>query len=180
MCIKNKEVNAINKRQKKMVILLLFICLSLFVVFKDCIPKIFVFNDSFSMPVGLYLIDRDDDYKVGDIVVVDPPQQIKNFMITRGYLKEGNDLIKKIEGIEGDVYHTKNQSAYINAKYLGQIYKVDSNKRPVPQFLGEHVIPKDYFLAIADNRPNSFDSRYFGFLELKDIKYKVHPLLTFK
>lgn len=170
----------IDKRKKIIILITLFTCISSIFIFNKYIPKIFVFNDSFSMPVGLYLIDRDTSYKTGDIVVIKPPKQIEDFMVKRGYLEKGNDLMKKIEGMPGDIYHTEGQLAYINEKFLGSIYKSDSQKRPIPQFLGKHIVPEDYFLAIANNRPNSFDGRYFGFLKISDIKYKVHPLITIK
>lgn len=101
-------------------------------------------------------------------------------MISRGYLKEKQYLLKEIKGLEGQKYHTVNDLAYVDDKYIGQIFKVDSQNRPLPRFLGEHTIPKGYFLPIADNRPNSYDGRYFGFLKIEDIKYKLYPLITFK
>lgn len=132
------------------------------------------------MPVGIYLITNDTNYKVGDIVAIIPPDNIKKLMITRGYLKENQYLLKEIKALEGQRYYTKDDLAYIDNTYIGQIFEVDSNHRPLPRFLGEHIIPKGYFLPIANNRPNSFDGRYFGFLKIDDIKYKLYPLITFK
>ena len=96
------------------------------------------------------------------------------------FQKEKQYLLKEIKGLEGQKYHTVNDLAYVDDKYIGQIFKVDSQNRPLPRFLGEHTIPKGYFLPIADNRPNSYDGRYFGFLKIEDIKYKLYPLITFK
>ena len=95
-------------------------------------------------------------------------------MISRGYLKEKQYLLKEIKGLEGQKYHTVNDLAYVDDKYIGQIFKVDSQNRPLPRFLGEHTIPKGYFLPIADNRPNSYDGRYFGPINKKLSKCKSY------
>lgn len=176
-----KKRMTLTKTKKKIIIFLALIFLAVISLGKGIFPKVFVINKSYSMPVGVYIIDNDTNYSVGDIVAIIPPKNIKELMLNRGYLSKSDDyLIKKIAGMEGDVYKNVNDLAYINDKYIGNVYKVDSKKRPMPNYLGEHVIQNGYFLAIADNRPNSFDSRYFGLLKITDIKYKLQPLITFK
>lgn len=175
-----KKQVTLTKTKKKIIISGVITLFALISLGQNIFPKIFMINMSYSMPIGIYIIDNDKDYAVGDVVAIIPPKNIKDLMIERGYLEEKQYLIKKIAGMEGDVYKNVNDLAYVNDKYIGNIYKVDSKKRPIPNYLGQHVIPSGYFLAIADNRPNSFDSRYFGLLKVTDIKYKLQPLITFK
>lgn len=170
----------LTQKQKGLILSILIVLFTNIFIFRAYLPQIFIINTSYSLPVGIYLISNDKNYTKGDIVVIDPPTEIKNFMVNRGYLKNNNYLLKKIYGMQGDIYTTKDNLSYINDKYIGTIYKVDSSNRPLPQFTGKHIIPAGYFLPIADNRPNSYDGRYFGLLNTNVIKFKVYPLITFK
>lgn len=170
----------ITKKKKGIFFSIIIVFIINLFLLKDYLPEKFIINFSYSMPVGIYIISNDINYEVGDIVAIVPPNDVKKLMISRGYLKENQYLLKEIKGLEGQKYHTINDLAYVDDKYIGQIFKVDSQNRPLPRFLGEHTIPKGYFLPIADNRPNSYDGRYFGFLKIEDIKYKLYPLITFK
>ena len=72
------------------------------------------------------MISNDVNYEIGDIVAIVPPNDVKKLMISRGYLKEKQYLLKEIKGLEGQKYHTVNDLAYVDDKYIGQIFKVDS------------------------------------------------------
>ena len=91
----------------------------------------------------------------GDIVVFSPTDEIK---------KENPNLrdafIKRIIGLPGDKVQVKGERVYINDRPLQENYIEDT---PHYQF-GPVVVPPDSYLVLGDNRNNSYDSHYWGFV----------------
>ena len=91
----------------------------------------------------------------GDIVVFSPTDEIK---------KENPNLrdafIKRIIGLPGDKVEVKGERVYINDRPLQEKYIEDA---PHYQF-GPAIVPPDSYLVLGDNRNNSYDSHYWGFV----------------
>jgi signal peptidase I len=128
--------------------------------------------------------------KRGDIIVFRYPLNIKE------------DYVKRVIGIPGDRIHLVNKQVYLNGKKLDEPYKVQKSPYIDPYrdnfptgtpninlpsstvdmlqnhvVNGELVVPPDYYFAMGDNRDNSADSRYWGFVPRDNIKGK--PLLIY-
>ena len=93
----------------------------------------------------------------GDIVVFSPTDEIK---------KENPNLrdafIKRIIGLPGDKVQVKGERVYINDRPLQEKYIENEN---VPQYqFGPVRVPPDSYLVLGDNRNNSYDSHYWGFV----------------
>jgi signal peptidase I len=125
--------------------------------------------------------------KTGDIVVFKWPKD------------ESKDFIKRVIGVEGDVVEIKNDILFINgkevtAKYVGEFTDDDSSRaEELEESLGDvkHLIldqykdyenkgpagpwtvPENSIFVMGDNRDNSEDSRYWGFVTLNKIKGKA-------
>jgi signal peptidase I len=130
--------------------------------------------------------------KRGDIIVFRYPSDISE------------NYVKRVIGVPGDHIHLVNKVVYLNGHPLTepyvqhifpniQPYRDDfPNAAPTPdepvqeralQMIAHHVwngdlvVPPDSYFAMGDNRDNSLDSRYWGFVPRENIIGK--PLLIF-
>ena len=91
-----------------------------------------------------------------------------------------HDLIKQIGGIPGDEvsYSSASERLVINGELQqnGVIFNVDSRGRPLPSELSfPCVVPEGEYWLFSD-RERNFDSRYFGSVPSKYIKFKMTPV----
>jgi signal peptidase I len=97
----------------------------------------------------------------GDMVVFQPPAKLN--------LKE--NFIKRVIGLPGDLVEVKNGKVYVNGRVLAEKYVAQAptytwtkTESSDPQFIPDRVIPEGQYLVLGDNRNNSLDSHYWGFI----------------
>ena len=95
--------------------------------------------------------------KRGDIVVFKFP------------LDTSTDFIKRIIGLPGDHIKIVEGKVYINGRLLKEPYVVHNDMFS----MDEIVVPKGRYFVMGDNRPNSDDSRYWGYVPKENIKGKA-------
>ncbi|AJA46204.1 signal peptidase I, bacterial type [Clostridium pasteurianum DSM 525 = ATCC 6013] len=107
----------------------------------------------------------------------------RNEIIIFNSRNENNDLfIKRVIGIAGDKVQIKNGKVYINGNSISEPYLNNNTITEPGPFIGNSVytVPKGYIFVLGDNRGNSTDSRFFGPVNIKDIKghaiIRVYPL----
>jgi signal peptidase I len=92
--------------------------------------------------------------------------------------------VKRIIGLPGDTISYKNDQLYVNGKAVDEPYlQKYKNALPEGQQLTENFslksktgklrVPKGELWVMGDNRKNSEDSRYFGFINEKSVVGKV-------
>lgn len=94
---------------------------------------------------------RDPDR--GDIIVFSPTDTLKqqNFK---------DAFIKRLIGLPGDKVEVKEGKVYVNNQPLKENY---IEEKPNYNF-GPVTVPPNQFLVLGDNRNNSYDSHYWGFV----------------
>jgi signal peptidase I len=92
------------------------------------------------------------------------------------------DFIKRVIGLPGDTLELRAKKVYINGKPLdepyvhflvpasagGEVTSIDVRER-----YGPVTVPQDQYFVMGDNRDNSQDSRYWGFLPRSYVKGKA-------
>ena len=87
---------------------------------------------------------------------------------------ENRDFIKRIIGLPGDVLDIQSGIVYINGEALDEPYVESRDRftlRRNEKFEAVPVkIPEDMYFALGDNRQNSQDGRYWGFVPKGHLK----------
>ncbi len=98
--------------------------------------------------------------KLGDIVVFQPPPELQR----RGYPQD-QAFIKRVIGTPGDTLKIDDGQLYLNGKVLQEDYIKEPPREP----LSSRTVPQNQYFMMGDNRNDSNDSRYWGFLPKQNI-----------
>ncbi|WP_419783938.1 conjugative transfer signal peptidase TraF [Maridesulfovibrio sp.] len=167
----------------KKVLLILFLLHALIVVYLQH-GLGYRINLTDSMPHGIYQIVPGKPGR-GDLVTFSLSEDNPYFQISleRHYLGlNGNrPLLKILAGLPGDSIEITASGVRINSELLPrtQAKISDHHGRQLPIFLKSTVIPSAKGLALSTYTENSFDGRYFGLVDMDQMR-RVIPVLTFK
>ena len=118
----------------------------------------------------------------GDVVVFHPPHEPRK------------NYVKRVVGLPGDTLQMRDKAVFLNGRPLEEPYAVYIDRQgdavhpdmnwqshhliagPTPEYhptrdnWGPIVVPDDGFFVLGDNRDNSEDSRYWGFVPRESIR----------
>jgi signal peptidase I len=109
-----------------------------------------------------------DPIRRGDVVVFKYPEE------------PDRDFIKRVIGLPGETLELRRKVVYINGKPLNEPYVhflvppaaegQETASYDVRERYGPVTVPPDHYFVMGDNRDNSQDSRYWGFLPRTYVK----------
>ena len=141
-------------------------------------PTRLVWNVSASAPIGLYAIDPPGDLTVTDLVAVDPPEPLADFMVERGYIGRGVPLLKRVLGLPGQRVCRSGATITVDNVEMGAALERDRMGRDLPVWQGCRIIRDgELFLMNWDIR-DSLDGRYFGPVPASSVIGRALPLWT--
>lgn len=169
----------------------LFLSLCLIVgVFILIIPLILGLriNITKSIPIGIYIITNEIPSK-NDYVIFCPPNTHPFYEArNRGYIDIGfcpenySYMMKKIVALEGDKVTISKNGVTVNNVFLPLSIPLstDLQGKKLPEInIANKILGKDEVLLMSDVSSTSFDARYFGLIDKKQIKNVIHPILIF-
>ena len=112
------------------------------------------------------------------LVPISNPKR-KDVIVFEYPVNPSQDFIKRVIGVGGDRIRIIDKQVYVNGKPLKVANTIFLDKRIIPGRMqprdnfGPVVVPKDSLFVMGDNRDNSDDSRYWGFVNLKEVKGKA-------
>lgn len=137
------------------------------------------FNYGMKIPFTDVYILRWSKPKRGEVIV---------FRFPRSHSK---NFIKRVIGVEGDRVEIKGKKVYVNGEEINEPYVqyIDpfifspDDRNPGRQFFcpqgvqrcnrdyyGPIIVPKHKLFVMGDNRDNSNDSRYWGFVDIDEVQ----------
>lgn len=179
----------INKKEPKkknkvipVIVLLTFATLSSFALyfFKENYVPVVVYGTSMSPTLKeemSLIVYKTDSFENGDIVSFSSPDTLDEY------------YVKRVIGVAGDTVEYKEDVLYINGEPVAEPYlddmksstffkKLDSkltqnfNIKTLDATKAEKV-PEGYLFVLGDNRIESKDSRFFGFVDIEKVIGKV-------
>jgi len=128
----------------------------------------FAVNTDHSLPQKLFLVNLRDKNPVRNGYVV------FSFKGSR-YYKKGHLMVKQVTCLPGDVLTVKGKEYFCNGKHMATARDTDSKGIPVENFKFSGKIPAGNYFVLGTSE-DSYDSRYWGFVERKSILGVAHPL----
>jgi len=105
--------------------------------------------------------------KRGDMVVFIYPED------------RSKDFVKRVIGIGGDNIEIRNKKIYLNGLPYNDNYGVYTDDMIIPgaaqprDNFGPVTVPPGSIFVMGDNRDQSYDSRFWGFVDLRDVLGKA-------
>ncbi len=139
---------------------------------------------AFKIPAGSML----PTLAIGDHILVNKTPSARA-SIARGDLvvfkypeDPSRDFVKRVIAVGGDLVEAKDKKIYVNGKAMDEPYVQHTDAKIHPAGVdprdnfGPYVVPENKFLVMGDNRDQSYDSRYWGYVPREDIKGKAFKI----
>jgi signal peptidase I len=115
---------------------------------------------------GHYLVDFGKVQR-GDVIVFIFPED------------RSKDFIKRVVGVAGDTVEIRGKKIYINGQQVEDPhahFEGDDPQNILPASrddYGPTKVPENHLFVMGDNRDRSYDSRFWGFVNMDDVRGKA-------
>ena len=133
-----------------------------------------VWNVSPSVPPGLYRIEL-GPFRRGDLVLIRLASDVAELAAKRHYLPKSTYLIKFVSAVAGDQVCRLGDRIFVGGVLAARALARDGLGRPMPSWQGCRQLASGDLFLLADDQ-QSFDSRYFGVVSVRDVVGRAVPL----
>ena len=122
------------------------------------------FSYGVKIPFTHTYIYKGEDPVKGDIIIFEYPND------------PSVDYIKRIVGTPGDTIEVRNKQLFRNGEAVKESFirfTEPDRIQPVRDNFGPVTVPADKYFVMGDNRDNSMDSRFWGFVDRSAIRAKA-------
>jgi conjugal transfer pilin signal peptidase TrbI len=127
------------------------------------------------LPFQLYIVDLTDKrVERGGYLMFEASKM-------EPFYKNGTHALKRIDGVEGDHVQVTKDGAFVNGKFEGPMTHVEPDGRlwrmgkRIEDYKRDEFVPKGK-VWVAGSHVRSYDSRYWGYVEAKEILGRAHPI----
>ena len=141
----------------------------------------FVYNPSASVAPGWYRIERlerADSLHVGSTVLVRLPADVAALAAQRGYLPSGAPILKRVGALAPQSVCVHEQTVRIDGAVVAVVRLQDGMVRPLQAWGQCRALVEGEVFLLSDTHPASFDSRYFGPVQVSAVLGIAHPVWT--
>lgn len=115
--------------------------------------------------------------RVGDRILVGKfvyriwPIRRGDTIVFRYPLNPNKDFVKRVVGLPGERIEMKDGLVLLDGRPLGEVYPtaLPGGDRACSSNYGPEVVPPEKLFVLGDNRCNSEDSRFFGFVPMDNV-----------
>jgi type IV secretory pathway protease TraF len=125
------------------------------------------------------------DHRVFFLLPTPPKVELGDYLVFRrqdlsqvqqGLRAEHDQMLKKVGCLPGDQLTIDEANHFFcNGRLLGQALETDSKGWPLPQFSFNGTVPADKLFMVGTH-PRSYDSKYYGFINVHEISHQALPL----
>ena len=138
-------------------------------------PPQLIYNASDSVPTGWYRIAPVGSLATGDLVLVRLPADAMVLAARRGYLPSTVPLLKTVAAIAPQQVCVRGDQVLVDGQLTARQLHRDRQGRALPAWQGCRRLVGDE-LFLLSNKPESFDSRYFGPVSAGAVIGRAQPL----
>ena len=99
-----------------------------------------------------------------------------DIVVFRYPVDPSKDFIKRVIGLPGDSIKIHDKKVFVNGQPLQEPYATHTDERILPPSISPRdnmdtlIVPPDHLFVMGDNRDESYDSRFWKFVDMKDLR----------
>ena len=137
-----------------------------------------VYNPTESAPPGWYVVHPAAQLEVGDYVIAQLPGDIASFAAKRDYLPHHVPVLKRIAATAGQRVCVRDGAVLIDGASLATTLTLDGKRRPLTAWSHCRKLETGELFLLNASAPSSFDSRYFGPIDVSFVRGRAMLLWT--
>lgn len=155
-----------------------FVATGLLVSTVGGVTPLYIWNASNSVPIGLYRVQPATRLIVTELVVVQPPDLLAEFLDLNGHLPIGVPMLKRVLALPGQTVCRTGLKVAVDGIDVGEARERDGRGRPLPVWQGCRSIADGDVFVMNWQSKDSLDGRYFGPLPASSVIGRAMPVWT--